>query len=113
MKTLIIGTAFILAMSTTSNAYASFDSAAYGKADGLNTGACQSIPPARPSGGATMQRIQAMQRCNIGVRQFPKQSNTVDGLNTGACQSIPSARPSGGATMQRIQAMQRCNTGVR
>lgn len=68
---------------------------------------CQSIPPARPSGGATRQRLQAMQQCNPRIRQLAVKSTT------GMCQFVALAEPTGGATRQRLQAMQRCNSRVR
>ena len=57
MKTLIIGTTFILAIG-------SFGAAAYGNMNGVSTEICQSISSARPAGGATRERLQAMQHCN-------------------------------------------------
>lgn len=110
MKALVISTAFILMMPTVSFANASFSSAADGNVDGSNTKVCQSIPTARPTGGATRARLQVLQLCNTGVRvqQFTKKFNT-----GGACQSIPPARPTVGATRERLEALQRCNRGVR
>lgn len=72
MKTFVIGTtAFILAI-------ASFGSAAYGNVDGSNTKVCQSVPIARPAGGATRERLQAIKRCNEDrsrERQAPSTSS--------------------------------------
>lgn len=61
MKALFISTAFIVAT-------VSFGSAAYANVNGANAKVCQSIPPASSSGGATRQRLQAIQRCNPKVR---------------------------------------------
>lgn len=41
---------------------------AFGKEEGSNTGGCQSIPPARPTGVASLARLQAMQRCDLSIR---------------------------------------------
>lgn len=100
MKALAISTAFILAAG-------SFGSAAYANVNRANAKVCQSILPARPSGGATRQRLQAMQQCNPEVRQLPVKSNTA------ICQFVPLAEPTAGATRQRLQAIQRCNLQVR
>ncbi len=101
MKALLISAAFIL---TT----VSFGSTAYANVNNGGTQKfCQSIPPARPSGGATRQRLQTMQRCNPRVRQLAVKSNTE------ICQFVALAEPTGGATRQRLQAMQRCNSRVR
>jgi len=55
MKAFIIGTTFILAI-------ASFGSAAYANENDLNKGACF-IPPPSTTGGGTLRRLQAIQRC--------------------------------------------------
>lgn len=90
MKIIVISTtAFILAI-------ASFGSTAHADVNGFRTKVCQSIPLARPSGGATRERLQAIQRCNKGVRKFNKNSNTK------VHQFIPPAEPTGGATRERI-----------
>jgi len=69
MKAFIIGTTFILA-------YAFFGSAAYANENGSNKGACF-IPPPSPTGGGTLQRLQAIQRCDkfqSKERQMPSNS---------------------------------------
>ena len=109
MKKLFISTAFVLAIPAVSFANASFSSAAYANADNSNKKeACQLTPTVEPSGGATRERLQAMQKCDTGVagvQQFTQTSNT------GSCKFVPIARPSGGASRQRLQAMQKCNSG--
>ena len=58
MKTLFISTTFILT-------FASFGSAVYANVNNSSkTEVCQSIPIAKPSGGATRQRLQAIKQCN-------------------------------------------------
>jgi hypothetical protein len=58
MKTLFISTTLILTL-------ASFGSAAYANVDKSHTTeTCSSIPIARPTGGATRERLQAIKRCN-------------------------------------------------
>lgn len=70
MKTFIIGTAFILAIT-------SFGSAAYGKSmDGSNKGVCQSIPPARPTGGGTRERIETIKQCDRVQSRAQQTPNT-------------------------------------
>ena len=67
MKTLVIGTTFILAVG-------SFGAAAYGNMNGVNTEICQSIPPARPTGGATRERLEAMQHCKKEFQSKDRQT---------------------------------------
>ena len=109
MKKLFITTAFVLAIPAVSFANASFSSAAYANADNSNKKeVCQFTPTAEPSGGATMQRLQVMQKCETGVTAVQQLTQI---SNTGGCKFVPIARPSGGATRQRFQAMQKCNSG--
>lgn len=101
MKALAIGTAFILIMPMASFASASLSSAPYrGKVDGANTKLCQSTPIAEPSGGATRQRLQALQHCNTKIQQFSRESNK-------EVYQAPTAEPSGRATRQRFPGRQR------
>lgn len=61
MKRFIIGTAFTLAI-------ASFGAAAYANnVNSSNTQGCRSVPIARPSGGATRERIAALENCNYAA----------------------------------------------
>lgn len=80
MKKFIIGTAFVLAIPVASFANVSFGSAAYAKnVDSSRTENCQFIPPARPSGGATRERIAALEKCNKALaseQQTPSTSST-------------------------------------
>ncbi len=73
-------------------------------ADTSKTGACENIPPARPTGGASLARLQALQECYKGLPQGKVQQFS----RTGACANIPPAEPTGGATSARLQALQRC-----
>lgn len=80
MKKFVIGTAFVLAIPVASFANVSFGSAAYAKnVDSSRTGNCQFVPPARPSGGATRERIAALEKCNEALaseQQTPSTSLT-------------------------------------
>lgn len=79
MKKFVISTAFVLAIPAVSFANASFGSAAYAKNVGGSGGNCQFIPPARPSGGATRERIAALEKCNearSSEQQTPSTSST-------------------------------------
>lgn len=67
MKTLVIGTAFILAIG-------SFGAAAYGNTNGANPGICQSTPQARPTGGATRERLQAIAQCSKEFQSRSRQA---------------------------------------
>lgn len=63
MKRLILsGLSVLLVFGATAPAFA------YGKVEGSNQAACQSIPLPSPSGAAYLQRLQAIQRCNMEVR---------------------------------------------
>lgn len=117
MKTLIIRTASILAIPLgIALLDASLASTAYGQQDALRRKqVCESIPPARPTGGATLKRMQALQECYKQISQDTTQSSVKEGstqFNTGGCQ-IPPARPTGGATLTRLEAMQQCHTGTK
>lgn len=84
MKTLFIGTtALILAI-------ASFSSAAYGNVDGSNKGVCQSIPPTRPTGGGTRQRLQAIKRCNEAQSRGQQTPNTSPTEQPNPSSTVPS-----------------------
>lgn len=79
MKKFVISTAFVLAIPAVSFANASFGSAAYAKNVDGSRGNCQFIPPARPSGGATRERIAAIEKCNEALsseQQTPSTSST-------------------------------------
>ena len=62
MKTLFISGAFLLAI-------ASLGSTAFAQENRSNTSICNSIPPARPTGGATVVRLEALQRCDKELSQ--------------------------------------------
>ncbi|KYC34862.1 hypothetical protein WA1_49990 [Scytonema hofmannii PCC 7110] len=120
MKALVIRTAFILTIPLDIALFqVSVSSFAYAKdVNQSNTSACESIPPARPTGGASSTRLQTMQQCYKRFQQSTPTGATnqttigiprqVDGSKTGDC-VIPPARPAGGAIMERLQALQRCN----
>ena len=116
MKMFIIRTASFLALPVgIALLNVSLGSTAYGQQSASNKQVCESIPPARPTGGATLQRMQALQECYKNIPQNPIQSSVREDSaqsNTGGCQ-IPLARPTGGATMLRLEAMQQCRTGVK
>lgn len=80
MKKFIIGTAFVLAIPVASFTNVFFGSAAYAKnVDSSRTENCQFVPPARPSGGATRERIAALEKCNearSSEQQTPSTSST-------------------------------------
>ncbi|MBD2605776.1 hypothetical protein H6G81_14925 [Scytonema hofmannii FACHB-248] len=97
MKTLFISGAFILAI-------ASLGSTAFAQENRSNTSICNSIPPARPTGGATAVRLQALEQCYKGLPQ-----GTIQSSITGVCAFVPPARPTGGATVARLEALQRCD----
>lgn len=101
MKALVISTVLILMIPTVSFANPSLGSAAYENVSKTNKKLCQSIPAVKPSGGATRQRLQALQHCNKKVQQFSRESITGE-----AYQSLI-AEPSGGATRQRLEGRQR------
>lgn len=101
MKALVISTVLILMIPTVSFANPSLGSTAYENVSKSNKKLCQSIPTAKPTGGATRQRLQALQHCNKKVQQFSRESNT------GEAYQSPIAEPSGGATRQRLQGRQR------
>jgi hypothetical protein len=104
MKILVIRTASILAIPLgIALLHLSF-SAAYANADTSKTGACENIPPARPTGGASLARLQALQECYKGLPQGTVQQSS----KTEACANISPAQPTGGATSARLQALQRC-----
>ncbi|WP_337884473.1 hypothetical protein [Fischerella thermalis] len=107
MKTLVIRTASILAIPLgIALLQVSLGSAVYANADTSKTGACENIPPARPTGGATLARLQALQECYKGL---PQGTVTVEqSSSTRTCANIYPARPTGGATSARLQALQRC-----
>ena len=68
MKKFVVSTAFVLAIPAIGFVSTSFSSAAYAKhVDGSAIGNCQFIPPARPSGGATRERIAAIEKCNVAL----------------------------------------------
>ncbi|MDM9384572.1 hypothetical protein QUB80_28290 [Chlorogloeopsis sp. ULAP01] len=105
MKTLIIRTASILVIPLGMILLQiSLGSAAYANADTSKTGACENIPPARPTGGASLVRLLALQEC---YKTLP-QSTVQQSSSTGACGNIPPARPTGGATLTRLLALQQC-----
>ncbi|MDM9580506.1 hypothetical protein [Nostoc sp. GT001] len=105
MKIPVIRTASILAIPLgIALLHVSLGSAAYGNADTSKTGVCENIPPARPTGGASLARLQALQKCYKGLPQGTVQQSS----KTGACANILPAEPTGGATSARLQALQRC-----
>lgn len=116
MKTLIIRTASLLAIPLSiALLNVSLGSTAYGQQDASKKQACESIPAARPSGGATLERMRALQECYKNLPQSPIQSSVrKDSVqsNTGGCQISP-ARPTGGATVLRLERTQQCGTGVK
>ncbi|YAF96824.1 MAG: hypothetical protein AB3A66_03885 [Nodularia sp. CChRGM 3473] len=116
MKTLIIRTASLLAIPLgIAVLNVSLSSTAYGQQDASKKQVCKSISPARPTGGATLQRMQALQECYKNIPQNPIQSSVKEDSaqsNTGGCQITP-ARPTGGGTMLRLEAIQRCRMGVK
>ncbi|MCW5318574.1 hypothetical protein GTQ43_34190 [Nostoc sp. KVJ3] len=60
MKMFIIGTASFLALPVgIALLNVSLGSTAYGQQSASNKQVCESIPPARPTGGATLQRLEA------------------------------------------------------
>lgn len=67
----------------------------------FSSSACNSVPPARPTGGATSTRLQVLQQC---YKNTPK--GTIQSA-TGVC-DLPPARPTGGATVTRLQVLQEC-----
>ena len=69
MKMFIIGTASFLALPVgIALLNVSLGSTAYGQQSASNKQVCESLPPARPTGGATLQRLEAMQQCRTGVK---------------------------------------------
>ncbi|RUT01575.1 hypothetical protein DSM106972_066720 [Dulcicalothrix desertica PCC 7102] len=64
--------------------------------------ACDSVPPAQPTGGATSLRLQVLQQCYKNTPRGAIQSAA------GGCE-LPAARPTGGATVTRMQMLQECN----
>ncbi|GJD19972.1 hypothetical protein RIVM261_049280 [Rivularia sp. IAM M-261] len=66
-----------------------------------NTNICNSVPPARPTGGATLTRILVLQECYKNIAKGTIQSAT------GVC-DLPQAKPTGGATSTRMQVLQEC-----
>ncbi|RAM50013.1 MAG: hypothetical protein C6Y22_19685 [Hapalosiphonaceae cyanobacterium JJU2] len=106
MKTLVIRTTSILTIPLgIALLQVSLGSAVYANADILKTGACENIPLARPTGGASLARLQALQECYKGLPQDTVQQSS----STGICANIPLAEPTGGATSARLQALQQCN----
>lgn len=90
MKTLFISTTIILTL-------ASFGSAVYANVNNSSkTEVCQSIPIAEPSGGATRQRLQALEQCNeIQSRnqQMPSTLPTEQPNSSSLEQQMPSSSP--------------------
>ncbi|MBD2309343.1 hypothetical protein H6G17_28215 [Chroococcidiopsis sp. FACHB-1243] len=80
MKRFVIGTALVLAIPALSFANASLGSAADAEiSNRSNTGDCKSIPPARPTGGGTRERIAAIKKCDAArasEQQMPSTSPT-------------------------------------
>ena len=80
MKRFVIGTVFVLAIPAIGFTNTFFGSAAYAEnSNRSNKGACQSIPPARPTGGGTRERIAAMKKCDAArasEQQMPSTSPT-------------------------------------
>jgi hypothetical protein len=70
MKRFVIGTVFVLAIPAIGFTNTFFGSAAYAEnSNRSNKGACQSIPPARPTGGGTRERIAAMNNRCLALHQ--------------------------------------------
>ncbi|NMF61670.1 hypothetical protein DP113_33245 (plasmid) [Brasilonema octagenarum UFV-E1] len=123
MKTLIIRATSILAIPLgIALLHTSSGSTAYGSVSESTVKACESIPPARPTGGATAARLQVLQQCNNRLQQSTpttestgqpttEKSQNMNKSNTRGC-AIPPARPTGGGTTERLQAIQQCSTGV-
>lgn len=99
MKMFIIRTASFLALPVgIALLNVSLGSTAYGQQSASNKQVCESIPPTRPTGGATLQRMQALQECYKNLPQRSIQSSVKEDSrqsNTGCCQITPT-RPTGG-----------------
>ncbi|PMB10721.1 hypothetical protein CEN49_03420 [Fischerella thermalis CCMEE 5273] len=105
MKILIIRTTFILAIPLGMVLLQiPLSSAVYANADTSKTGACENILPARPTGGASLARLLALQKCYKGLPKTTVQQFS----STGVCANIPPARPTGGASLARLLALQQC-----
>lgn len=113
MKTIIIRSASIFAipfgLAVLSNAFSSsvyaqsqeFTNTNTQQQSSFSNSACNSIPPARPTGGATSTRLQVLQQC---YKKTPR--GTIQSA-AGVC-DLPPARPTGGATLRRLEALQEC-----
>ncbi|BAZ18196.1 hypothetical protein NIES4071_100810 (plasmid) [Calothrix sp. NIES-4071] len=107
MKKLIYATAFTLTMFN-----AAFSTVVYAQSQespntniqqqsSSNSSVCNSVPSARPTGGATSTRLQVLQQCY---------KNTPRGTIQSAAEvcDLPPARPTGGATVTRLQVFEEC-----
>lgn len=91
MKKFVISTAFVLAIPAVSFANASFGSAAYAKnVGGSRTENCQFVPPARPSGGATRERIAALEKCNEALSSEQQTPSTSSMEQPSSPSNVPS-----------------------
>ncbi|BDA73969.1 hypothetical protein CAL7716_081350 [Calothrix sp. PCC 7716] len=113
MKTIIIRSVSIFAipfgLAVLSNAFSSsvyaqsqeFPNTNTQQQNSFSNSACNSVPPARPTGGATSTRLQVLQQCYKNTPRGTIQSTA------GVC-DLPPARPTGGATLRRLEALQEC-----
>jgi|GEM_PF-5644201 len=99
MKKLIYATVFTLVIaSTVPSAWARSPNDAISHS---RSSVCDSVPSARPTGGATSIRLQVLQQCYKNTPPSTIQSAV------GGCELTP-ARPTGGATLARLQILQEC-----
>lgn len=100
MKKLIYAAAFTLVIaSIVPSAWAKSPNDA--KVSHFGSSVCDSIPSARPTGGATSIRLQVLQQC---YKNTPP--STIQSVIEG-CELSP-ARPTGGATLARLKILQEC-----
>ena len=113
MKTLVVrGTSIFVIPLGLALFSAIFNAAVYAQSQELpnsntqqsdsNSIVCNSIPAAKPTGGATSIRLKVLQQCYKNTPRGTIQSATV------SCE-LPPARPTGGATLTRLQILQECD----